>query len=166
MSCHDVKTVGQVGIHKVVQFWEQYYPLPKWWKGRSTEKTDRWSMAVVVSSQGLAWLLLEQVLVLYWCNSWQQQQNEVSDVYRNILFANLLRNASNLIGRNFIMQQDNHLKTLCQKNKALNPEGNKILDWTSQSPDFNPIEQYFISWREDWMGKTPQNKQNWKKLQK
>ncbi|MCJ8748319.1 hypothetical protein PDJAM_G00163500 [Pangasius djambal] len=33
-----------------------------------------------------------------------------SDIYRNILSDNLQRNASNLIGRNFIMQQDNNPK--------------------------------------------------------
>ena len=38
-----------------------------------------------------------------------------SEVYKNILSANLQRNASKLIGRNLIMQQDNYPKQTANK---------------------------------------------------
>ena len=41
-----------------------------------------------------------------------------SEVYKNILSANLRRNASKLIGRNFIMQQDNDPKHTANKQRT------------------------------------------------
>lgn len=52
------------------------------------------------------------------------------EVYRNIQSASLQGNASSVIRRKFIMQQDNK------------PKHNKgLFDWPSQSPD--PIERAF-----------------------
>ncbi len=73
-----------------------------------------------------------------------------SEVYRNILSANLQRNAFKLIGRKFIMQQDNDPKHTANKTKDFIREKKwKVLDWPSQSPDLNPIEQHFTSLRGD-----------------
>ena len=63
-----------------------------------------------------------------------------SEVYRNVLSAKLRRNASKLIGRNFIMQQDNDPKHTANKTKDfIRGKKWKVLDWPSQSPDLNPI---------------------------
>lgn len=70
-----------------------------------------------------------------------------SEGYRNILSANLLRTASNLIGRNF-MQQDNNRKLTANTIKDfIRGKKCKVLAWTNQVN--NPIEQHFTSRRED-----------------
>ena len=67
-----------------------------------------------------------------------------SEVYRNILSANLKKDATKLIGRSFIMQQDNDPKHTAKTTKELiRVKKWKVLDWSSQSPDLNPIEQAF-----------------------
>ena len=61
------------------------------------------------------------------------------EVYKNILSANLQRNASKLIGRNFIMQQDNDPKHTANTTKDFIREKKwNVLDWPSQSPDHRP----------------------------
>ena len=50
-------------------------------------------------------------------------------------------NSRILIGRNFIMQQDNDPKYIGNKTKDFIWEKKcKVLDWSSQSPDLNSIE--------------------------
>ena len=62
--------------------------------------------------------------------------------YREILEGNLFQSSRDLrLGRRFIFQQDNDLKHTSKatlewfKGKHLN-----VLEWPSQSPDLNPIE--------------------------
>ena len=66
-----------------------------------------------------------------------------SEVYKN-KFGNLWRNASKLICKNLILQQDNDQNTLPTQEKDFIMEKKwKVFDWPNQSPDLNPIEHAF-----------------------
>jgi transposase len=62
--------------------------------------------------------------------------------YRQILIRHMLPSAKILFPRrNYILQQDNDLKhTAHSVQKYLENKGVRVLDWPSQSPDLNPIE--------------------------
>ena len=67
-----------------------------------------------------------------------------SEVFRAILSAHIQPNASKLIGRRFTMQMDNDLKQTVKATKEfLKAKKWNVLQWPSQSPDLNPIEQHF-----------------------
>lgn len=86
-----------------------------------------------------------------------------SEVYRNILSAQIKPNASKLIGRHFIMQQDNDPKHTARATKGfLMAKKWKILDWPSQSPDLNPIEHAFYMLKRRLKAISPRNKQELK----
>ena len=84
--------------------------------------------------------------------------------YRDILEGNLFHSSRDLrLGRRFTFQQDNDLKhtakaTLeCFKRKQLN-----VLEWLSQSPDLNPIENL---WYDLNIAVHQQNPSNLKELE-
>lgn len=55
-----------------------------------------------------------------------------SEVYRNILSANLKKDATKLIGRSFIMQQDNDPKHTAKTTKEfIRGKKGKVSDWPS-----------------------------------
>ncbi len=85
-----------------------------------------------------------------------------SEVYRNILSENLQKDATKLIGRSFIMQQDNDPKHSAKTTEEFH-QGKKwkVLDWPSQSPHLNPVEYAFYLLKKRLKGVTPQN---WKRL--
>ena len=68
-----------------------------------------------------------------------------------------------LIGRNFIMQQDNDPKHTANTTKDFIREKKwKVLDWPSQSPDLTQVSQctlsmHFTSWRGDWRENPPKH---------
>ncbi len=73
-----------------------------------------------------------------------------SKVYSDILSAQIQSNAAKLIGRRLIIQMDNNPEhTAKTTQEFLKVKKWNILQWPSQSPDFNPIEQHFTRWRQN-----------------
>ncbi len=67
-----------------------------------------------------------------------------SEVYIDILSAQVQSNGAKLIRRRFIVQMDNDPKHTEKSNQGvLKVKKLNILQWPSQSPDFNPIEHAF-----------------------
>ena len=62
--------------------------------------------------------------------------------YREILQKNVHKSSTSLgHGRNFLLQHDNDPKHTAQFTKeSFENNGISTLNWSSQSPDFNPIE--------------------------
>ncbi|KAF7649318.1 hypothetical protein LDENG_00143460 [Lucifuga dentata] len=63
-----------------------------------------------------------------------------SEVFRNILSAQVQANISKLICRRFILQQDNDPKHAAKE--VFRAKRWTIPDWPSQSPDLNPTEPF------------------------
>ncbi len=67
-----------------------------------------------------------------------------AEVYKSILATNVQENATRLIRKCFILQQDNYPKHTDSSVKFIRAKKWKLLDWPSQSRDLNPIEHAFL----------------------
>ena len=76
-----------------------------------------------------------------------------SEVFRDILSAQIQLNAVKLIGQRFIIQMDDYPKHAAKATKW------NILEWPSQSPDLNPIENAFCLLKTKLRTERPPNKQ-------
>ena len=86
-----------------------------------------------------------------------------SELDRNISSAKVPVNASKLIGRSFILQQDNDPKHPAEATpEFLSVETWNIPEWLSQSPDLNPAEHDFYMLKKKLKGTSPRNKQELK----
>ncbi len=80
--------------------------------------------------------------------------------YKTILPTNIQENATRLIGKCFILHQDNDPKHPASSVKEfIRAKKWKVLDYPSQSQDLNPIEHGFHQLKRRVKEETPQNKQ-------
>jgi len=86
-----------------------------------------------------------------------------SEVYRDILSAQIQPNAAKLIARRFTVQMDNDPKhTAKATQEFFKAKKWNILQWPSQSPDLNPIEHAFHLLKTKLMAERQTNKQQLK----
>ncbi|KAG2462898.1 TCB1 transposase, partial [Polypterus senegalus] len=86
-----------------------------------------------------------------------------SEVFRDILSAQIQLNAVKLIGQHFMIQMDNDPKhTAKATQEFIKAKKWKILEWPSQSPDLNPIEHAFHLLKTKLRTERPTNKQQLK----
>ena len=91
----------------------------------------------------------------WWCNSWWEQQDRFRSLQKHYICYSLCQqsNASKLIWRNFIIQEDDYKKHAAKD--FIREKKWKVLDWPSQPPDLNPIEHPFHLMKKWLKGKPP-----------
>ena len=78
--------------------------------------------------------------------------------YREILTENLFDNANTVMGRRWIFMQDNDPKhKATEMMNLLKQKCPKLLDWPSNSPDLNPIENLWAIIKRDVELRRPKN---------
>ncbi len=135
-------------------------PVPEWRKEKSMAKAwnSSWSKHTTSSVKhgGAVWCMSCMAssgtgLLVFSDDETEDRGSLInSKVYSDILSAQIQSNAAKLIGRRLIIQMDdNQEHTAKTTQEFLKVKKWNILQWPSQSPDLNPIEQHFTRWRQN-----------------
>ncbi len=115
-----------------------------------------------MSWHGHAWLSLEQLFSLNFTDDLMYVDSSRMNLegYKTISPTNIQENATRLIGKCFILHQDNNPKHPASSVKEfIRAKKWKVSDCPSQSLDLNPIEHEFHQLKRRVKAETPQNKQ-------
>lgn len=123
-----------------------------------------------MSWHGHAWLLLE---LARWSSLMKLHLIEVPSLIRKSTGTNVpvdfrlssyvRQSATRLVGRQFTLQQDNDPKHTASATKEfITRKKWIILEWPSQSPNFNPIEHAFYMLKKKMASEYPRNKEELK----
>ncbi|KAG2456719.1 TCB1 transposase, partial [Polypterus senegalus] len=141
----------------------------KVWRRRGTAHYPKHTTSSVKHSEGsvMAWACMAASgtgTLVFIDDVTQDRSRQInSEVFRDILSAQIQLNAVKLIGWRFMIQMDNDPKHTAQATQEfIKAKKWKILEWPSQSSDLNPIEHAFHLLNTKLRTERPTNKQQLK----
>ncbi len=153
--------------------WDKDEPLSKWWESKMWRKkrtaNDPKHTASSVKHGGgvvMAWacMAVPGTGPLNCTDDLMHDDSSRMNLegYKTILLTNIQENATRLIGKCFILHQNNDPKHPASSVKEfIRAKKWKVLDRPSQSPDLNPIEHEFHQLKSRVKTETPKTSNNW-----
>ncbi len=154
-----------------MDWWDKDETLSKWWESKNVEKKGtandpKHTASSVMHGGGgfMAWacMAVSGTGPLNFTDDLMYDDSSRINLegYKTILPTNIQENATRLIGKCFILHQDNDPKHPASSVKEfIRAKKWKVLDYPNQSPDLNPNERGFQKLKRRVKEETPQKKQ-------